>query len=257
LGVPAEVMVAIGTLVAMVLSFAAERWWPYRTDWRPKPADIREDAVSGATVMLLVDPGMKALLPILVVAWFPGTALSGWPLGIEILVVTLLIEFGKYLSHRLHHEVPLLWCLHAMHHEPQKLNTVNNFRVHPLNYAINSLAVLPALMLGASPESVLCYLAIAQPVQMLQHSNADLKNGFWNWVFSSNELHRWHHVDDSTQGHANYGNALVLWDQIFGTWRAPGEVANVGLYAASRDRGRQRISYWRRLFQCGACCASA
>jgi len=36
-------------------------------------------------------------------------------------VGALLIELGAYVSHRLHHQVSLLWRLHAMHHSPQRL----------------------------------------------------------------------------------------------------------------------------------------
>lgn len=257
-GVPLEAAVLAGTLIALGLAILAERLWPYREDWHPDRRELIDDASSAGVVLLAIDPLLKSTLPILAVALYPSAAtLASWPLFAEIVVVSLLIELGKYLSHRAHHQFAPLWCLHAMHHSPEKLNAVNGFRVHPLNYLINGLAVLPPLYLGASPEAVFGYLALTQPVQMLQHANADLDNGFWNHVFSSNELHRWHHAADARVGHANYGNALAIWDQVFGTWRGPGHVVDIGLFARSRAEYPARAGYWRQLLSCGVCCARA
>ncbi len=255
IGVASELAVLVGSLIALGTAFLAERIWPYRATWRETGAELRSDLCSAAVAIGAVDPLLKLSLPLVVVALYPS-APSNWPLLAEVVAVTLLIEFGKYLSHLAHHRFGLLWCLHAMHHSPEKLNTWNNFRIHPLNYLINGLAVLPALLIGASSEAVIAYLAFTQPVLMLQHANADLRHGFWNWVFSTNQLHRWHHAADEHDGHANYGNALILWDQIFGTWRTPGEVGALGLFAASRRKYPATAGYWRQLISCRLCCAS-
>ena len=34
-------------------------------------------------------------------------------------------------------------------------------------------------------------------------------------------MHRWHHSRDRTESEANYGNALIVWDVVFGTRRLP------------------------------------
>ena len=95
------------------------------------------------------------------------------------------------------------------------------------------------MLLGFSPEALLGYLAITQPILMLQHANLNLKSGWLNYIFSTNELHRWHHSTDREKANSNYGNAIVLWDQVFGTFKI-GSVADtaestVGLFPSSDE----------------------
>ena len=35
------------------------------------------------------------------------------------------------------------------------------------------------------------------------------------------ELHRWHHSELIAESDNNYGNVLIIWDLIFGTWFLP------------------------------------
>ena len=57
--------------------------------------------------------------------------------------------------------------------------------------------------------------------RMVQHSNVDVRLGLLNWVVAGPELHRWHHSRHRTESEANYGNALIVWDVLFGTRRLP------------------------------------
>jgi ornithine lipid hydroxylase len=103
----------------------------------------------------LVDPLLKALGA--TAALWLATQASPWahlfptdlPFAAQVLLALGLIELGKYAAHRMHHALPALWWLHAMHHSPQRFSCVNNFRFHPLNYAINfALSILPMLLIG-------------------------------------------------------------------------------------------------------------
>ena len=146
-----------------------------------------------------------------------------------------------------------------MHHSSERLYAINNFRFHPLNYVINFLAgAVPAVALGVSPEAMLGYLAITQPILMLQHANIDLKSGWLNYLVSTNELHRWHHSSDSAEANSNYGNAIVLWDQLFGTFRyvkSGNTPDQIGLFDASAAYP-SRSSYFsqmKSMFTAGCC----
>jgi len=143
------------------------------------------------------------------------------PLWAEIIAVTLLIELAAYLSHWIHHRYKPLWALHAMHHSVERLYTLNNFRFHPLNHVVNAFAiVVPPLLLGFSEASVLAYVALSMPVLIFQHANIDLRFGWLNYLFNTNELHRRHHSVKHADGAANLGRALTIWDQVFGTFRS-------------------------------------
>ena len=238
-------LAVLGASVAtLALAAVLERVMPWRAQWNEPRGDVGTDLASAGVLIGVVDPLLKGVAPLIVVmlyaslsrdpaqGLFPVTA----PFAAQVVLATALIEFGRYWSHRWHHAHRALWWLHAMHHGSERLYTLNNFRFHPLNRAINfGLSTLPLMLLGAPQDVLLGYLAISQPVLMLQHANIDLRSGWLNWIFSSNELHRWHHSTEPAQANSNYGSAFVLWDQVFGTFQpADGSPQRVGLFGPSR-----------------------
>ena len=64
-----------------------------------------------------------------------------------------------------------------------------------------------------------------------QHCNVDLRLGMLNYLISGPELHRWHHSMVKQESNHNYGNNLIIWDLVFGTWYLPAEreVQELGL----------------------------
>lgn len=234
-----ELAVIVPAVAALLLALLAERSMPYRAEWRRPHGDVATDLASTVLLFALVDPLMKWLGPMAAsLALFP----TGWPFWLQVALAALLAEFGSYWSHRLHHSQPALWWLHALHHGSERLYALNNFRIHPLNYALNYLlGIAPLIVLGVPQDVILGYFALTLPVLMTQHANLPLQNGWLNYVFSTNEVHRWHHSARAGEGDSNFGRALVLWDQVFGTFRyQPGrnDPARVGLYAGSRYPAR-------------------
>ena len=130
------------------------------------------------------------------------------------------------------HEFNGLWKFHAVHHASDKLYTMNVGRFHPLDKTIQFLGdSLPFLLLGVSSEIFAAYFVFYAINGFYQHSNADVKLGFLNWIVAGPELHRWHHSTTIAEGHANYGNNLIIWDSFFGTRFLPPErtVSEVGI----------------------------
>jgi sterol desaturase/sphingolipid hydroxylase (fatty acid hydroxylase superfamily) len=51
-----------------------------------------------------------------------------------------------------------------------------------------------------------------------------------NWVFSTADLHRWHHSADFAESNTNFGSNLILWDIVFRTRYLPeGRPQRVGI----------------------------
>lgn len=240
---------------AVVLALGAWLSWrrPFEARWHEAQGDVAVDTANAALIVGLVDPLLKALLPVAVVALSgPGEAswpVAGWAWGGQVAVAVLWMEFAKYWSHRAHHEWAPLWRFHAWHHSSRRLYWLNNFRLHPVNHAMQvALSLGPLLWLGVPDTVLLGALALTQPVVVLQHLNLDVHHGLWSRLFSTYELHRWHHSTEPAEANANYGSALVLWDQVFGTYRrhpAGQGPAKVGLFDASRHRrGRSEGFGW-------------
>lgn len=254
-GWPADVAILVWSVLTLAAGAMLERHLPFDPKWSRADGDAAVDATSAVVLIGLVDPLTRMLLPLLAVALFTSTTepswlLSGMPLAMQILVAMLWIEFAKYWSHRLHHRLPALWWLHALHHGSERLYWLNNFRFHPLNHLLNTIAsTLPLMLMGTPQDVILGALAVTQPVLMLQHLNVRTDNGWLNCVFSTNEVHRWHHSDEPAQADANYGSALVLWDHVFGTFRqasSDSRPARIGLFGDGSGYPA-RASYLRQM----------
>lgn len=240
-----ELTVLLGALASFVAASGLERVLPHNRRWSGNGADTAVDAASAVVVVAIIDPLLKFAGPVVAVAVWQSfdmsTPLSGWLAAQAFvpqwLAVVALSELGRYWAHRWHHTHAWLWKLHALHHSSERLYALNNFRFHPLNYLHNFLlGVFPLMLLGVPADVMLGYLALSQPVLMLQHANLDLRSGWLNYVFSTNEVHRWHHSTVPDEANRNYGYALVLWDHVFRTFRylpARNAPRRIGLFAES------------------------
>lgn len=230
-------------LAALALAGLAEHRLHFRAAWKKRaPGEAGTDLTSMLVLMMAVDPLVKRLLLPMVASaaitlvqpfggfgWFP----QGWPVLLQLVLAAVIAEFGQYWMHRAGHRVRWMWAVHAFHHQPQRIDWLNGFRVNPLNMVWHQLAGLGVLVVLGAPEPILQMLVVLSTVvAVLQHANADLAYGPWNRLFSTADLHRWHHAAAAGEGQVNFGGLLVLWDQLFGTYRreqhAPAAVGIAG-----------------------------
>lgn len=246
-----EAILSGAAIILITVSLLLERLWPHDRTWSEVPrSELAGDIGSFVLVFAILDSALKWLTPFLVLAILPVPDGLGLPVWQQVAFVILWIEFAAWASHWAHHRFKPLWALHAMHHSTDHLYTLNNFRFHPLNHVFNHLAmILPLLMIGVSAEAILIYTALSLPVLLLQHSNIAFDFGRLNLVFNTNDLHRWHHSAHPSEGTRNLGRALVIWDQIFGTYlrRAKPSAPNkIGLFEVSRSFPAAS-DYWAQL----------
>jgi sterol desaturase/sphingolipid hydroxylase (fatty acid hydroxylase superfamily) len=249
-----EITLVVVSTVTLGLAFILERKIPFREAWNKNSGDLKTDLSSALILVFLVEPIVKIMLPLLIIAVYKFLNLehseSQLSFFFQVIVVTLVVEFGKYWSHRFHHVQPYLWWLHAMHHSSERLYFINNLRFHPLNYFLNSIVGLaPAMLMGFSADAVLGYLLLTQPLVLIQHANIDFKSGWVNYIFSTNEAHRWHHSTISSEANSNFGNALLIWDHLFGTFRAYDgftKEKQVGLFSSSSSYPA-KSGYWLQI----------
>ncbi|MDB6168860.1 MAG: hypothetical protein JWM88_1724 [Verrucomicrobia bacterium] len=253
------------TYVPLALAAAAiaggERWYPYRGEWQPGGNEVRSDLTFMVIVQILLPKMLTFFVTIKVVGWLQanGVVLQGfWPHGLhplmQALLMILLVDFMRYWLHRASHEwSPALWRLHAVHHSPHKLYWVNVARFHPIEKSLQFLLdAAPFMILGVSPEVIALYFICYSINGFFQHSNVELRLGWMNYLLAGPELHRWHHSWESRESNRNYGNNIILWDLVFGSFFLPGgrEVGQLGL--RNRDYPRSFLRQMRTPFIKGA-----
>jgi len=216
-------------LAATIFVTGLEYFIPQNRNWFPDRDDIKTDLA----YMLFVQISVPLLIGIGLVSFLStplanmGENISGvwphhWPLLVQGLLLLLVAEFFSYWLHRLAHSVPVLWRLHAVHHSAEKLYWLNVGRFHPLEKVLQYLvSTFPFMVLGVSPDVLGLYFVFYGINGFFQHSNIKLKYGLLNYIVSSASLHRWHHSPDVYESSHNYGNNLIVWDLIFGTWYLP------------------------------------
>jgi ornithine lipid hydroxylase len=157
-------------------------------------------------------------------ALHPATGLwpGAWPLFAQVVLGLVIAELGFYAAHRIAHEKPLFWRFHALHHSVTRLWVVNTGRFHIVDTCFKALlGQVPLYLLGAPLKVFLWISAVTAVTGLLTHCNIVLRTGWLDWLFSTPGLHRWHHSRVLDEGNRNYGENLVLWDQLFGTYYNP------------------------------------
>ncbi len=216
--------------LAAVAGFAVveylQRLRPLKKSWAPQARELSEDI----SYMVLVQGLLPKLVALGVTIYlskliWPGAQLFSdlWPqatpLLLETFLFTLVVEFPRYWLHRLGHGTRALWSLHKVHHRPEKLYALNVMRFHPFE---KMLQMLPELFLVAvlqpTQECLALYFSLYAVNGFFQHANIDIKWGVLNYLISTAELHRWHHDKEYNGRGCNFGNNLIIWDIIFGTY---------------------------------------
>jgi ornithine lipid hydroxylase len=236
LGAPAsanDALVLLSTLLIFYPLIALlERWLPHRGEWRRPQGDLRADVLhllfTGITANALFTATVLGAA-IATGAWLSrelGGALwpLGWPPLAQLALAICLAELGHYAFHRISHEQPYVWRLHATHHSAPRLYWLNATRFHVLDlFFLLSFQTFPLIALGVDRSAFLSYAVFAAVYGQLQHGNVELRTGPLDWIFSTPGLHRWHHSRDSKEGNHNYGAILSCWDLVFGSfWRPRG-----------------------------------
>ena len=145
----------------------------------------------------------------------------------QFLVAFLILDFTRYWLHRAHHRVPWLWTFHRVHHMTERLDATAGLRMHVVDFL--QLAMLPTILfsvllnVSAWPTWVLpAALSVGAIADAFQHANLRWNPRHpvarvWGLLFNHPHFHAWHHTRDGSLCDGNYGNALVIWDRLFGS----------------------------------------
>lgn len=224
------IIAALGVLLVALL----ERVQPFREDWLEDHQDTLTDIIHmlvnlsviqfTATVLARLGDWVPAELRV-----FPAEL----PLWAQLVMVAAVLDLSLYAMHRISHLVPWLWRLHEPHHSAERLYWMNGERRHPLHAAIMAGPGLLVLFALGSPSALVAtWFGILTVHLAFQHANLDYSLGWLRRVIGVAETHRWHHKRDFEDAQVNFGEFLLLWDQLLGTFydsaSQPGR-AEVGL----------------------------
>lgn len=206
-------------LLAIGVSFAAERLLPYELDWNRDHGDSVTNVLHAIVNEISIFLSVLALP--LVATYIPGLNLwpHDWPIWIQLALAILIADAGISLTHFLSHRYAWLWRLHAIHHAAPRLYGFNGLMKHPVHQALElAAATTPLIVLGFGPN-IAWLVGFAVAIQLLlQHANVDMRIGLLGYVWAIAPAHRHHHIASAKDGDVNFGLFTTLWDHILRTF---------------------------------------
>lgn len=130
----------------------------------------------------------------------------------------LVTDFIWYWYHRFAHEINAFWAAHVVHHQSEDFNYTVSARITVFQAVIRSLfwAVLP--LLGFPPLMISILLLVHGIYPFFIHTQALGKWGWFEKILVTPTHHGIHHASNPEYLDKNYGDVLIIWDKLFGTF---------------------------------------
>ena len=148
-----------------------------------------------------------------------------------LLWITLLIctDFIWYWYHRLAHEVNILWGAHVVHHQSEDFNYTVSARITVFQAFARMMfwSVLP--IAGFPPAMIISVQLVHGLYPFFIHTRTIGKLGILEYILVTPSHHRVHHASNEKYLDKNYGDVLIIWDKIFGTFVPEDEEPEYGL----------------------------
>lgn len=168
---------------------------------------------------------------------------------LAILMLFVLNELIYYWFHRISHEVRFFWATHVNHHSSTRMNFAVAARTPFLNAIYHILFWVPLPLLGFHPVDILVVETLSFFFAFVQHTTIIPKLGFLEFFLNTPSHHRVHHAMNEQYLDKNYGNVLIIFDRIFGTFQKEEEAPVYGITKNPIDRSFVNMIFheWREL----------
>ena len=141
----------------------------------------------------------------------------------------IVIDFVYYWYHRCSHRVRFLWAVHMNHHSSEEMNYVVSLR----QAWFGPITKIPFFMfmplVGFDPLITLVAGVASTFWGVLGHTQWINKLGPLEYILVTPSSHRVHHGSNECYLDKNYGNFLIIWDRMFGTFTEEREKVKYGI----------------------------
>ncbi|PZR22830.1 MAG: sterol desaturase [Citrobacter freundii] len=140
---------------------------------------------------------------------------AGWFTWLLLFLATDLVW---YWYHRLAHEINAFWAVHVVHHQSEDFNYTVSARITVFQAVVRCMfwAVLP--LIGFPPLMISIFLLIHGIYPFFIHTQALGKWGWFEKILVTPTHHSIHHASNPEYLDKNYGDVLIIWDKLFGTF---------------------------------------
>jgi len=160
--------------------------------------------------------------------------ISSWPIGFQLVVFFVILDFVQWLTHVLLHKYEVLWRFHKVHHSVKEMGFAAHLRYHWMeNILYKPLKTLGVMVLGGfEPEQAYIVHFIAITIGHLNHANIRITWGPFKYILNNSVMHLYHHMkalpENKPKG-INFGISLSIWDFLFKTNYIPDDNGEIEL----------------------------
>ena len=145
------------------------------------------------------------------------------------IVTFVMIDFVYYWYHRFSHRVRFMWAVHMNHHSSEEMNFTVSFRqawFGPIT-KVPFFIVMP--LIGFDPI-ITAVAGVASTLWgVIGHTQWIRRLGVLEYILVTPSSHRVHHGSNECYIDKNYGNLLIVWDRLFGTFAEEIEPVRFGI----------------------------
>ena len=140
------------------------------------------------------------------------------PIWAVWIVTFVMIDFVYYWYHRFSHRVRFMWAVHMNHHSSEEMNFTVSLRqawFGPIT-KVPFFIVMP--LIGFDPI-ITAVAGVASTLWgVIGHTQWIRRLGVLEYILVTPSSHRVHHGSNECYIDKNYGNLLIVWDRLFGTY---------------------------------------
>ena len=173
------------------------------------------------------------------------------PIWMMWILAFVLIDLVFYFYHRVSHRSRFLWAVHMSHHSSEEMNFAVSFRqawLGPIS-KIPFFIFLP--IVGIDPTIIAIAGVISTLWGIVGHTQIIKNLGPFEYIFNTPSHHRVHHGSNKQYLDKNYGNLLIVWDRMFGTFEPEKESVKYGLVKNVKTFNPIKITFmeWSNIFK--------
>ena len=222
---------AIGApiVLAMIFAEALISNWQNRKYYKREDTYCTVGLLAGNIVMAFAIKGLVLAFHFYLYQFRVFDFANTIPFWVMWILTFIMIDLVFYVYHRMSHRIRFLWAIHLSHHSSEEMNFAVSFRqawFGPIS-KIPFFMTLP--LLGFDPTIIAVAGVISTLWGIVGHTQIVDKLGPLEWVFNTPSHHRVHHGSNKQYIDKNYGNLLIIWDRMFGTFEPEEEPVTFGL----------------------------
>lgn len=198
-------------------------------------------ALANQTVNVLVAAGVYVVYGYLWENYRIFTIELNWWTFILLL---LGVDFVFYWVHRWGHSINIMWAAHSPHHSAEEMNFLVALRASVTQRLTSFLFFWILTIIGFHPLHIYMMVGIHLFIAFLHHTEFIPK--LWRpieFIFTTPSHHRVHHGVNFPYLDKNFGEFLIIWDRMFGTFAEEKEKVVYGIYDHPQSWNPIRINF--------------